>query len=85
MDRRTKDNLRNRVRRAKAKEEAIAYKGGKCEHCGGIYHPAAFDFHHVDPNEKDVDPGALRSRIRNGWEIDKAITTPRREYLIEKA
>jgi hypothetical protein len=27
--------------------------GGKCVACGGVFHPAAFDFHHLDPSKKD--------------------------------
>jgi hypothetical protein len=45
------------------KKEAIEYKGGKCEDCPASYprEPyVIFDFHHLDPEEKDVDWGKLR-------------------------
>lgn len=31
----------------------IEYKGGLCVDCGKMPHPAAMDFHHLDPKEKD--------------------------------
>lgn len=40
--------------RRKNKLRLIEYKGGKCERCG--YNkpiPGAYDFHHIDPLEKD--------------------------------
>lgn len=60
------------------KIEAIIYKGGLCVDCG-ISYPTApyviFDFHHLDPTEKDVDWGKLRLR---SWdkvthELDKCV------------
>jgi len=45
--------------RRERKERAVIYKGGKCEHCLGSFHIAAYDFHHINPDEKDVDPGLL--------------------------
>lgn len=42
------------ARKRKAiREQAVAYKGGKCEICGYDKCPNAFDFHHIDPQEKD--------------------------------
>lgn len=37
----------------KRKKEAIALLGGICAKCSGTFHPAAYDFHHIDPNEKE--------------------------------
>jgi hypothetical protein len=45
------------------KIDAIEYKGGKCEDCPASYpnEPyVIFDFHHLDPEQKDVDWGKLR-------------------------
>lgn len=46
----------NDKRRLLLKEKAIQHKGSKCERCG-IGYPelpsCAFDFHHINPKEKD--------------------------------
>ena len=49
--------------------------GGKCNKCGGVFHSSAFDFHHVNPEEKDVDPGALVRRSKEALyaELSKCI------------
>lgn len=43
-------------RQKKIKIKMIEYKGGECERCSlklEDTHYAVFDFHHIDPNEKD--------------------------------
>lgn len=42
------------------KKQCIEYKGGKCMICGGRFHPAVFDFHHMDPTKKDFTFGKLK-------------------------
>jgi predicted transcriptional regulator len=40
------------------KIKMIEYKGSECEHCSlklKNSHPAVYDFHHMDPNEKDIN------------------------------
>lgn len=49
-----------RARAAVVKAVLIAAKGGRCQHCGGSFHPAAFDFHHTGPKE-----GAVSDMIAN--------------------
>ena len=73
--RKEKHNHRNRVVRFRIKEEAVQYMGGKCEHCDGVFHTAAYDFHHVDPTQKDVDPGSLMRGLKHKLyaELDKCI------------
>lgn len=70
-----RQNIRNRIIRFNNKEEAVKYKGGVCEHCKLVVHTAAFDFHHTDPAEKDVDPGILLrgSKEKLYKELDKCI------------
>lgn len=60
------------------KIKAIEYKGGKCEDCN-LSHPtthyAVFEFHHIDPTQKDHDWTKLRLRA---WatvlsELDKCV------------
>jgi hypothetical protein len=62
----------------KIKINAIKYKGGECVDCKVPYpqYPAAvFEFHHLDPDEKDVNFTKLRLR---SWEkitkeLDKCV------------
>lgn len=35
------------------KLRAIAYKGGCCLDCKGVFDQCVYDFHHLDPSEKD--------------------------------
>jgi hypothetical protein len=39
--------------RQSTKTKLIEMMGGRCRSCHGIFHPAAFDFHHLDPTKKD--------------------------------
>lgn len=43
------------------KKQCVEYKGGKCEVCGGYFHPAIFDFHHKNPDEKDFSIGHVKA------------------------
>lgn len=45
------------ARYAAMKDAAIATLGGKCATCGGVFHRAAFEFHHLA--EKTEHPSAL--------------------------
>ena len=37
------------------KRKSVEYKGGKCEKCGYCKNYAALDFHHTNPEEKDLN------------------------------
>ena len=62
----------------KIKIKAIEYKGGECVDCNvphPVYPAAVYEFHHLDPKEKDVSFGKLRLR---SWEnitkeLDKCV------------
>ena len=56
-----------------AREKAIEYKGGKCEHCGYDKYRGALEFHHRDPTQKD--PTGLRAYklSRLFAEVDKCV------------
>jgi hypothetical protein len=61
--------------RRKLKQKAVDYKGGCCEICGYNKSIAALEFHHIDPEEKDIDYLKLKNR---SWEklkteIDKCM------------
>lgn len=57
------------------KRQAVAYLGGKCRHCGFDGHNSAFDYHHIDPNEKDINFKSSRqwSWERLKQELDKCV------------
>lgn len=40
---------------------AIQYLGGVCQSCGQQYHPAVYEFHHIQPETKDRDPSKMMS------------------------
>ena len=72
----TNENGKERFR--KNKKKAIIYKGGECSMCGLSYrntHDAVFDFHHLDPSEKELHIGKV---MHHSWskiqkELDKCI------------
>jgi len=52
------------------KIKAVAYKGGKCQECGLETNSCVYDFHHLDPLEKDFSIGDKTSTVR--WERVKS-------------
>ena len=62
-------------KRRGAKVRSVEYLGGACMHCGGVFHPAVYDFHHTDPTVKEADPGSLMGRKweRIAEELDKCV------------
>lgn len=72
-----KDNIRIKQREGKRKRKlyAIEYLGGCCAHCKQQYHPAVYEFHHVDPSSKDRDPSKMfHLSLQNlTKELDKCI------------
>jgi hypothetical protein len=62
-------------RRYAMKSKAVDYKGGQCFDCLGVFSLCVYDFHHLDPTEKEVSPGNLLGRK---WEnivpeLDKCV------------
>lgn len=41
------------IKRKLTKEILVEYFGGVCKHCLGTFHPAVYDFHHIDGEGKD--------------------------------
>lgn len=65
----TTDRFRRR------KKQAVAYLGGQCADCGGVFPYYVYDFHHLDPTRKDFQFTSLR---RRSWEtitseLDKCV------------
>lgn len=65
--------ISQRLKKRERKLEAIKYLGGKCNKCGGSFHPAVYEFHHRNPQEKDRDPSKMLqlSWTRLQEELDK--------------
>jgi hypothetical protein len=51
------------------KKQAVAYLGGRCVACQGVFPYYVYDFHHRDPTKKDVQFNKLR---RRSWEAIRA-------------
>lgn len=63
-------------RRYKVKQDAVTYKGGKCENCGYNKCIGALEFHHLDPKEKDFAisyKGHCKSWEKVKEELDKCV------------
>lgn len=66
---------KQREDKRKRKEQAIQYLGNRCSRCGNQFHPAVYEFHHLDPKTKDKDPSKM---LQLKWsrviaELDKCI------------
>lgn len=55
------------------KKKAVEYLGGKCLDCGGVFPSAVYDFHHLDPTEKEHNLGNLL-RKKNFAEVEKELS-----------
>lgn len=64
LDEKWQRNFEASGKRLELKERAVAYLGGRCAICGYDKCPSAFDFHHVDPDEKDFVVSS-----KSSWEI----------------
>lgn len=70
------DKERTQQRRKLNKQKAVEYLGGCCKNCGLVTdHLCVYDFHHVNKEEKEADPGSL---LHYSWnkiqkELDKCI------------
>lgn len=57
------------------KKQAVEYMGARCADCGGVFPYYVYDFHHLDPSQKDMQFNSLR---RRSWdtiraELDKCV------------
>ena len=64
-------NTKNRSR----KQMAVDHFGGVCADCGNSFPNCVFQFHHLDPKEKDVNPSkALATSVERMWaELKKCV------------
>lgn len=50
------------------KREAVEAFGDKCFDCGMTYKQCVYQFHHLDPKEKDINPSEAFKSPRKMWE-----------------
>lgn len=64
-------NEKNRSR----KQKVVDHFGGKCHDCSGIFPNCVFQFHHLDPSQKDINPsGAMARNEETMWiELKKCV------------
>jgi hypothetical protein len=61
-----------RARRQAYWKQIIELKGGKCARCGGVFHPAAYDLHHIEQKAFEIAPLLTRNPTQELLEeIDK--------------
>lgn len=63
------------IRYNSAKRKSIEYTGDKCRDCGNIFPDYMYDFHHLDPTQKDFKiAGALTAKWEKlQKELDKCV------------
>lgn len=63
------------ARRYKIKEETIKKFGNKCNDCNLSFPAQVYDFHHLDPTQKDYDWNRMRqiSKQKREEELSKCI------------
>lgn len=54
-------HIRIRIKKLKA----VELFGNTCHRCGNTYHPAVFEFHHIDPTTKNYHMSALFGQAWN--------------------
>lgn len=52
------------------KARAVAYLGGKCQDCKRVHPLAVYDFHHLDPSQKEASISRLLYKKVN-WDTKK--------------
>ena len=57
-------------KRIERKKWAVEYLGGACQNCGHKFHHVCYDFHHIDPTEKETGIAKL---------LDSSLKTLKRE------
>ena len=64
-------NTRNRSK----KQQAVDHFGNKCLDCKKTYPNCVYQFHHLDPTQKDVNPSyAMANGLESMWkELEKCV------------
>lgn len=53
--------------REQIKKRGIQALGGKCSHCGAVLEPCCYDFHHLNPEEKDFTISNSQTNGAKSW------------------
>lgn len=66
---------KNKAKRKSRLLEAISLLGGKCNSCQGVFDPCVYDFHHLNPEEKEFTIGEnmLVSKEKFLKEVSKCV------------
>lgn len=54
--------------RKEVKQQAMRALGDKCQVCGGTFPISVYDFHHINPNEKDFTFSSFQFNGPSAWE-----------------
>lgn len=73
LDKRWARNFDAGQKRLALKERAVAYLGGQCRICGYNRSSVGFDFHHLDPSQKDFNISARTSWKAIVSELEKCV------------
>ena len=68
-------NSKISARQKQNKRLAVEYKGNKCNDCQQSFPDCVYDFHHLDPKQKDTNPSELlkKSFDKAKDELDKCV------------
>ena len=53
--------------RTKIKERGVWALGGKCAICGGVFEDCCYDFHHLDPTQKEFTISQTNTNGARSW------------------
>ena len=53
--------------RTQIKHRGIQFLGGACRNCGQIFEDCCYDFHHLDPKEKDFTVSDIQTNGARSW------------------
>jgi len=74
-DNRARRQLAANKRNQERKSLVVAHFGDRCEDCHNSFENCVYEFHHLDPSKKDVNPSEAmtRSMSRMWEELDKCV------------
>lgn len=55
------------------KSKAVAYKGGRCQDCQRSFADCVYDFHHIDPSQKDFSISGREVRHMTWTQIKREL------------